>query len=76
MQTADCLGAGAEHHGRLAPVLYPRDGTAPPPIRPLSAFDPSAESDRHADRTLEDEPLFEGLRLYRYRPEYRDRTAA
>lgn len=58
------------------PFLYPDDGTGPPPIRPLPAFDPTAESARHADRTLEDEPLVEGLRLYRYRPEHRGRKAA
>lgn len=58
------------------PFLYPDDGAGPPAIKPLSAFDPTAEAVRHADRTLEDEPLVEGLRLYRYRPEYRDRTAA
>ena len=58
------------------PFLYPDDGTGPPAIKPLPPFDPAAEAVRHGDRTLEDEPLVAGLRLFRYRPECRDRSAA
>lgn len=58
------------------PFLYPDDGGEPISIRPLPAFDPEAESVPHAGRMIEDEPFVAGLRLFRYREGYRNRSAA